>query len=105
MNVRNLPPLPFMSERRIRIAVLGYLLLLGGLAIAGPTGLLAWGENERLLEQRHLQVAKLEARQADLENKVRLLDPDNADPDLVGELLRERMGVAHPDEIVVELDR
>ena len=93
-----------MKERTVRSLVLCYLLLLAGLAIAGPTGLLAWGENTQLLEKRQHQVAQLEARQADLENKVRLLDPDNADPDLVGELLREKMGVAHPDEIVVEID-
>ena len=35
------------------------LLVLGGLAIAGPSGLLAWGENLRLLDQRQAQIAQL----------------------------------------------
>ena len=34
---------------------------MGGLAIAGPSGLLAWSENLRLLDQREAQLAKLQA--------------------------------------------
>ena len=40
-----------------------------------------------------------------LKNKVDRLHPDGADPDLVGELLRENMNVVHPDEIVITLDQ
>jgi cell division protein FtsB len=80
------------------------LLLMGGLAIAGPSGILAWSENQRLLELRGEQVAKLEIAKAKLRNRVDLLDPGHVDPDLAGQLLRDRLNVAHPDEMVILLD-
>ena len=40
-------------------AALAALLVMGGLAIAGPSGLLAWSENLRLLDQREAQLAQL----------------------------------------------
>lgn len=83
---------------------LACLLLMGGLAIAGPSGLLAWSENLRLLDQRKARLAVLEKDRAALENKVDLLDPDHADPDMVGELLRSQLNVVHPNEVVIQLD-
>jgi len=80
------------------------LLLLGGFAIAGPSGILAWSENQRLLEQRKAQVASLERETQSLRNRVELLDPRHVDPDLAGQLLRDRLNVAHPDEMVILLD-
>ena len=80
------------------------LLVIGGLAIAGPSGLLAWSENLRLLDQRKAQLAALEKDRAALENKVALLHLDHADPDMVGELLRSQLNVVHPDEVVIKLD-
>ncbi len=78
------------------------LLLLGAVAIAGPSGVLAWTENARMLEQREAEVKMLEAERDRLRNRVTLLDPRHADPDLVGELLRSDLNVAHPDEIVIQ---
>ena len=49
-------------------AALAALLVMGGLAIAGPSGLLAWSENLRLLDQREAQLAQLEAEREALEN-------------------------------------
>ena len=83
---------------------LAALLLIAGFAIAGPTGLLAWNESEELLEQRKAQIAETQAKRDMLKNKVDRLHPHGADPDLVGELLRENMNVVHPDEIVITLD-
>lgn len=83
---------------------LACLLLMGGMAIAGPSGLLAWSENLRLLDQRKAQLAVLENDRAALGNKVELLDPGQADPDMVGELLRSQLNVVHPDEVVIQLD-
>lgn len=76
------------------------LLVLTGLAIAGPTGLLAWSENSQLLEQRQAQISALTEQRDALKNRVDLLDPQGADPDLIGELLRMQ-NVVHPDEVVV----
>lgn len=80
------------------------LLVLGGLAIAGPSGLLAWSEHLQLLDQRQAQIAEMTERRDILQNRVALLNPDRADPDLVGELLREKLNVAHPDEVLITLD-
>jgi cell division protein FtsB len=77
------------------------LLLLGAVGLAGPSGVLAWSENARLLDQRQKQVVKLTDERDRLKNRVNLLDPRHADPDLVGELLRKDMNVAHPDELVI----
>lgn len=83
---------------------LAALLLMGGIAIAGPSGILAWSENQRLLELRNEQVAGLELEAQRLRNRVELLNPNHVDPDLAGQLLRDRLNVAHPDEMVIQID-
>jgi cell division protein FtsB len=93
------PRLP--REGMTQALALAALLILGAIGLAGPSGLLAWSENARLLTQRQAEVARLAAERDRLRNRVELLDPRHADPDLVGELLRNNLNVAHPDEIVV----
>ncbi len=83
---------------------LGVLLILAALAIAGPTGLLAWNEKASLLQQRQAQIVKLTHHRNELRNLVDGLDPEAADPDLVGELLRKNMNVVHQDEVVITID-
>lgn len=73
-------------------------------AIAGPTGLLAWAENAEALEARQARIAVLTEKRDALKNRVELLDPDGADPDLISELVRQDLGVIHPDEIVITLE-
>ena len=82
---------------------LACLLVLGGFALAGPSGILAWSDNQRLLDQRRQEVAQLSKERDDLRNRVALINPRNADPDLVGELLRKNLNVVHPDEMVMLL--
>jgi cell division protein FtsB len=77
------------------------LLIMLAVAIAGPSGLLAWGENGHLLEQRQQEIHKLAVERDELRNRVHLLDPRHADPDLAGELLRKNLNVAHPDEMIM----
>jgi cell division protein FtsB len=79
------------------------LLVMGGIAVAGPSGVLAWGENLRELDARKLEIAQLSAERDQLKNRVDLLNPRHADPDLAGELLRSNLNVAHPDEMVMLL--
>jgi cell division protein FtsB len=92
-------------EKLTRFGALGFLLLLAGLALAGPYGLLSWGENMALLQQRQERIAVLKAERAELQNSVALLDPDHVDPDLSTELVRRNLNVAHPDEYVLELEK
>ena len=77
------------------------LLVMLALVVAGPSGLLAWGENHRLLQERQAQIAQLGKQRDELRNRVSLLDPNHADPDLASELLRKNLNVAHPDEMIM----
>ena len=93
-----------LPERRSEAIALIALLVMAGLAIAGPSGLFAWSENLRLRDARETRLAKLQIERDHLKNRVELLDPAHADPDLAGELVRSQMGVVHPDEVVVKLE-
>lgn len=92
------------QEKLTQAVALGCLLVMGGLALAGPSGLLAWSENSRQLELRRAEVAQLQLERDQLKNRVALLDPRQADPDLAGELLRRNLNVVHPDEMVILVD-
>ena len=94
-----------VREKLARFGALAILLVLGGLALAGPYGLLAWGENVALLEKREHRIAELRAERDELQNLVQRLDPDHVDPDLATELMRRNLNVAHPDEYVIEIQR
>lgn len=98
---RNEPKLP--RETVTQGIALAVLLAMGGFAIAGPSGLLAWSEQSNMLEVRQQELAKLQAERNDLRNRVALLNPSHADPDLAGELLRSDLNVVHPDEMVMML--
>lgn len=101
---RSFPRRLRLPGRRSETIALGALLIMTGLAIAGPSGLFAWSENLRLRDAREARLAKLEIERDRLKNRVELLDPRNADPDLAGELVRSQMGVVHPDEVVIKID-
>lgn len=93
----------FARETVTRTLALGALLAMGAWAVAGPSGLLAWSENLRVLDQHQQEVKLLAAERDELRNRVGLLDPGHADPDLTGELLRSNLNVVHPDEMVMML--
>jgi len=76
-----------------------------GYAITGPNGVLAYGDYKRQLAHKQAQLAALRKRQAVLQNRVNLLDPRHADPDMVDELVRRDLNVAHPDEVIVPLHK
>mgnify|MGYP001801228102 CR=1 FL=1 len=77
------------------------LLVLAGLAIAGPWGVIAWYENADAFEAKAEEIALLKEDIGALQNRVALLDPKKADPDLAGELVRRNLGVLHEDEVVI----
>lgn len=100
---RSRPEPKFARSRVSRAMTYGALVLMAGWSIAGPSGLLAWSENLRVLDQRQKEVQQLTAHRDELKNRVALLDPRHADPDLAGELLRSNLNVVHPDEMVMML--
>lgn len=80
------------------------LLLFIGYAIVGPSGLLAWGDYTRQLKDRRAELRVVEAKRAELANRVALVDPRHADPDMVDELLRRKLNVVHPDDVVLPMN-
>lgn len=102
--MKKLRPDPKLPRENLAHGIaLTFLLAMGGFAVAGPSGLLAWSENLRQLEMRQAEIKQLEQQRDELRNRVALLNPRHADPDLTGELLRSNLNVAHPDEMVMLL--
>lgn len=96
---------PHLPKRRFgRVAAVASLIFLGALMLVGPTGVRAWSESARMLDQREMELSALQAERDRIANRVELLDPAHADPDLVGELLRSNLNVAHQDELVLSRD-
>jgi cell division protein FtsB len=91
------------KDKLKQLLALSYLLLLGGLALAGPWGVLSWGENQSLMQKRNAKIAELQKEQADMTNRVALLDPRHVDPDMASELIRSDLNVVHNDEYIYEL--
>lgn len=91
-------------EQAKRGLALVFLLIVGALAIAGPTGLLAWRDSAGALEEHELRIAALIDKRDELRHRVDLLALDGTDADLAGELIRQNLNVVHPDEIVITLD-
>ena len=72
-------------------------------ALLGPTGIIAWTDYRSALSERKVELAKLKKERDALRNRQLLLDRDNVDPDLAGELMRKELNVVAPDEVVVPL--
>ena len=92
------------KDRLTQAAALVCLLVLGAMVLVGPSGFLAWSDNNRLLAERQAEVKQLLAERDVLKNRVGLLDPGNTDSDLAGQLLRDDLNVVHPDELVMPID-
>ena len=86
-------------------AAVAGLTLLAAYAVIGPNGLLALGDYKRQIAARETHFAQLDKQRAVLRNRVALLDPRHANPDMVDELVRKELNVAHPNEVVITLDR
>lgn len=84
------------------LSVIGFF---GAYAVTGPNGILAYGDYKAELARKQVELAQLRQRQAVLQNRVRLLDPRHADPDMVDELAHKQLGVVHPDEMIVPLKK
>ena len=67
------PKLP--KEKLTQGLALFSLLAMGAWVLVGPSGLLSWSENNRLLAERQKELAQLEIERLDLKNRVALLDP------------------------------
>lgn len=86
-------------------AVFVVLAFFGAYAVLGPNGVLAYGDYKRQLAKRERDYELLDRKRLVLRNRVALLDPDHANPDMVDEMVRKELNVAHPDEMIVPLDK
>ena len=86
-------------------AMLIVIAVFGGFAVLGPNGAVAYGDIKRQQAGRNAELVILDKQRAVLNNRVRLLDPRHADPDMVDELVRKDLNVAHPDDVIVPLNK
>ena len=83
------------------LLVIGFF---GGYALVGPNGVLALGDYRRALAAREAELARIEEQRRIIANRVALLDPKKANPDMADELIRKELGLVHPDEIIIPMD-
>lgn len=97
---------PWISIRGGLAPAAGVLIVafFAGYAIFGANGVIAWTDYARKLKAKNVELASIQKQRDVLANRVRLLDPKKADPDLVDELARKNLGVAGSDEVIVPLD-
>jgi cell division protein FtsB len=93
------------AVKSVLVPAFALLVLLGiaTYALLGPTGIIAWTDYRAALQQRSQDLAVLEKERDALRNRQRLLDRNNVDPDLAGELMRRELNVVAPDEVVVPM--
>ena len=99
-------PNAFAILRRAGLPAAALILMgfFGYYAVLGPNGVLSYRDYSRQLEQRQKEFAELDKQRARLKNRVALLDPKHANPDIVDELTRKDLNVVHPDEVIVPLN-
>ncbi len=93
------------TMRRAAWPALGFTLMafFGVYAVLGPNGMIAYGDYKRQLAKRERDYQLLDQKREVLKNRVALLDPDHANPDMVDEMTRKELNVVHPDEVIVPL--
>ncbi len=100
--------MPFLQtvQQRLRALVfpsivmlcLGYL---GYHTVHGDRGVRAWIDLSDRLERLKREEAAIRAQHNWLLHRASLLQMENPDPDMLDEMLRRRLYLARPDEIVI----
>lgn len=101
--VRSTNPVAMLRRAGLPAAALILMGFFAYYAVLGPNGVLSYHEYQRQLEKRQADYAALDKQRDQLRNRVKLLDPKGADPDLADELARKELNVVHPDEVIVPL--
>ncbi len=70
-------------------------------AVQGDRGLIAYWQLTKQVDQAYLVHAQLKDQRDLLRNKVRLLNPNTLDRDMLEERTRFMLGYSRPDEIVI----
>ena len=82
---------------------LAIMAFFGTYAVVGSNGAFAYGDYQRMLQRQELHLAQLKRHQAEVANRVALLNPNKVDPDIADELTRKGLNVVNPNEVVVPL--
>jgi cell division protein FtsB len=70
-------------------------------AVQGQRGLIAYWQLANQVVQARVNLAHIADERAVMENRVRLLHPQNLDPDMVEERARIMLGYGYPDERIL----
>ncbi len=89
-----------VAWRAVAFTVIG---VFAGYALFGANGVLAWGDYSQKLDARKTQLSRLKQEKQKLANRVALLNPNSANPDMVDELVRRQLGLAQSDEVIIPL--
>lgn len=92
--------LKYAAKRALALLLVANFL---GYATIGPNGILRLSGYHTQKNERIGELAGLAAEQAKLVHHIDLLNPDDADPDFVDEMLRTQLGLVRPDEVIIML--
>ncbi|MFT6559628.1 MULTISPECIES: FtsB family cell division protein [Sneathiella] len=73
--------------------------------IEGDRGLFSYLKLQMEIQKAEAEFQITELEKEKLENRVKLLDPENLDLDMLEERAREVLGLAHPDELVIYTEK
>ena len=94
------------SRRALLPAIIALATLYFGLyAVYGPKGFQILSDREEALALTDAEIGLLEEEQQALNRRVRLLDGRAVDPDALEEEARRVLNRAHPDEVIVLMQR
>jgi len=93
--------------RQLGIAALlvGFQVYLGFSALSGDFGIESKQALTEDIRQLEAEEAMLQARIDDYRKHIALFDPQRLDPDILTEKARELLAMAHPDDVIVMLDK
>jgi len=94
----------FLRQAVPPLAAGAALVYFGYHAIHGDRGAIAFGKLEQELRLAEAQLAELRVERQAIENRVRLLQPQQLDADLLEERARLLLGLGHPDDAVIFFD-
>ena len=102
-----------MEKRRANWYVFGGLVFaivyLANHLVSGEHGLIAWRDTQRVVQTKQVTLEKLQRDEKRLSASIRglraPLKSAEFDPDLLEERAKVILGVTHPDEFIVYVDR
>jgi cell division protein FtsB len=88
----------------LTLVAIGLLAYFAWHAVNGSRGLLAWQQYNQELAAAQAEIERLRAERAALEHKVARLRASALDPDLLDELARRTLSLAHPLDVIILLE-